>query len=334
MRRCTVAVDLGASRTRVYLKGTGIVVDEPSVVAVDCRTGSLVAVGTVADLMTGRTPEHIRVLRPISNGTVVDIGLAQRMLRNLMDDRLRKTLRRKPVLRAAACVPYGSEPVSRRAAVETLTGFGARRVELVDSLVAAAIGCGLPVEHPEATCVVLCGASTTQVAVLSLGSIVTAETIPVGGEVIDRAIVLHLRHQHALMLPSQGVRPLHAIFGTADAGPASTQVYGTDAASGMARSVEVDAEAVRLAIRSPLYAVLDAVRAVLRRCPPDLVADLVERGITLAGGGAALPGLRSMLHETTHMPVHVADHPGGCVVRGLGAMIEGQVRPMAMETVR
>ncbi|MCQ4083946.1 rod shape-determining protein [Streptomyces sp. RB6PN25] len=333
LRRCSVAVDLGAARTRVYLKGTGIVVDEPSVAAVDCRSGSLVAVGTRAERMAGRTPEHIQVVRPVSGGTVVDIGMAQRMLRHLMGDKLRNTWRRKPVLRAAVCTPHGSEPLAHRAAIETLTGLGARHVELVDTLIAAAVGCGLPVEYPEATMIVVCGAATTQIAVLSLGSIVAAETIPVGGEAIDRAVVHYLRNQHALMLPSQSVRPLHTMLSTLDDESSSAVVHGMDAASGLARSVQVDPEGVRLAIRPQLNSVLDGIRAVLRRCPPDLVADLTDRGIMLAGGSALLPGLDTMLRTSTGVPVSIPERPDICAVQGLGAMVEGKVRPMPLEAI-
>jgi rod shape-determining protein MreB and related proteins len=334
LRRCTVAVDLGAARTRVYLRNTGLVVDEPSVAAVDCHNGSLVAVGETASRMEGRTPEHIRVIRPVSGGTVVDVEMAQRMLRQLLGDRLSRAWRRKPVLRAAMCVPNGSEPMAQRAAIETLTGLGARRVELVDTLIAAAVGCGLPVEHPEATMIVVCGAATTQIAVLSLGAIVSAETVPVGGEVIDRAVVQHLRNQHALLLPNQAVRSLHEVLQQADeGGPDSIEVHGMDAASTLARSVRVDAESVRLAIRPPLNSVLDGIRTVLRRCPPDLVADLADRGIVLAGGSAQLPGLDTMLRSTTCMPVSIADDPANCAILGLGEMVEGRVRPVALESV-
>ncbi|MDI5963707.1 rod shape-determining protein [Streptomyces sp. SL13] len=334
LRRCTAAIDLGASRTRVYLKNVGLVVDEPSVAAVDCHTGSLVAVGETAERMTGRTPEHIRVIRPISGGAVVDIDMAQRMLRHLLGDRLSRAWRRKPMLRAAMCVPSGSEPMTQRAAIETLTGLGARRVELVDTLIAAAVGCGLPVEYPEATMIVVCGATTTHVAVLSLGAIVAADTVQVGGEVIDRAMLQHLRNQHALLLPGQSVRSLHGMLETSGGGgPATVEVHGMDASSATARSIRVEAAGMRLAIEPTFNNVLDGIRAVLRRCPPDLVADLGDRGIMLAGGSARLPGLDTVLREGTGMPVTVSEHPGSCSVRGLGAMLEGRATPMALESV-
>ncbi|WP_055569003.1 MULTISPECIES: rod shape-determining protein [Streptomyces] len=333
LRRCHIAVDLGAARTRVFVKGAGLVVDQPSAAAINTRTGALIAVGQFAEQMTGRTPGYIRVVRPVSGGTVVDIEMAQRMLRHLIGEKLRRTLRRKPRLRAAACTPHDADPLAQRAAVETMVGLGARRVELVDTLIAAAVGCGLPVERPEATMILVCGAATTQVAVLSLGSIVTAERIPVGGEAIDHAIVQHLRHHHELMLPSQSVRPLQLALrgnGLTPQGPESTEIHGRDVATGLARSVQVDTAAVRDAIHTPLTAVLDGIGKVLRDCPPDLVADLADRGIMMVGGSALLPGLDQMLRDATGMPVHIAERPDVCAVLGLGAMLEGKIQPLAL----
>ncbi|MGV9344289.1 rod shape-determining protein [Streptomyces spiralis] len=334
LRRCHFAVDLGAARTRVYVKGAGLVVDQPSVAAVNTRNGALIAVGEFAERMTGRTPDYIRVVRPVSGGTVVDIEMAQRMLRHLLGDRMRRSLRRRPRLRAAACTPHDADPLAQRATIETLVGLGARRVELVDTLIAAAVGCGLPVERAEATMILVCGAAATQVAVLSLGSIVTAQRMPVGGEAVDRAIVQHLRHEHALMLPSQSVRPLQvALHGnglTAD-GPASTEIHGRDVATGLARSVLVDTAAVREAIQTPLTTVLDGIYKVLRECPPDLVADLADRGIMMVGGSALLPGLDQMLREATGMPVNIAERPDVCAVQGLGDMLEGKVEPLVLD---
>ena len=333
LRRCHFAVDLGAARTRVYVRGVGLVVDQPSVAAVNTRSGALIAVGDFAERMRGRTPAHIRVVRPVSGGTVVDIEMAQRMLRGLLGDRLRRALRRKPFLRAAACTPHEADPLARRAAVETLVGLGARRVELVDTLIAAAVGCGLPVQQPEATMIMACGTATTQVAVLSLGSTVSSERIPVGGDAVDHAIVQHLRHQHELMLPSQSVRPLHLALsdiGLTAQGPTSTVIRGRDVVTGLVRSVQVDTAAVREAIETPLTAVVDVIGRVLRECPPDLVADLVDRGIMLVGGSALLPGLDEMVREATGMPVHIAERPDVCAVQGLGYMLEGRIEPLVL----
>jgi rod shape-determining protein MreB len=333
LRRCHFAVDLGAARTRVYVKGAGLVVDQPSAAAVNTRNGALIAVGELAEKMTGRTPGYIRVVRPVSGGTVVDIEMAQRMLRHLLGDKMRRALRRKTRLRAAACTPHDADPLAQRATVETLVGLGARRVELVDTLIAAAVGCGLPVERPQGTMIVVCGAAATQVAVLSLGSIVTAERIPVGGEAVDNAIVQHLRLEHELMLPSQSVRPLQLALsgnGLTPHGPATTEIHGRDVATGLARSVRVDTAAVREAIQTPLTAVLDGLGKVLRNCPPDLVADLVDVGIMLVGGSALLPGLDEMLREATGMPVNIAERPDVCAVQGIGAMLEGKIEPLVL----
>ncbi|MEU2337293.1 rod shape-determining protein [Streptomyces sp. NPDC006654] len=333
LRRCHFAVDLGAARTRVYVKGMGLVVDQPSVAAMNTRTGALIAVGELAEKMTGRTPDYIRVVRPISGGTVVDIEMAQRMLRQLLGDRTRRMLRRKPRLRAAACTPHDADPLAQRATIETLVGLGARRVELVDTLIAAAVGCGLPVERPEATMILVCGAAATQVAVLSLGSIVRAERMPVGGESVDHAIVQLLRHEHELMLPSQAVRPLQLALsenGLTPHGPTSTEIHGRDVATGLARSVQVDTAAVRDAIQTPLTAVLDGIGKVLRDCPPDLVADLADRGMVMVGGSALLPGFDQLLRQATGMPVHIAERPDVCAVQGLGEMLEGRIEPLLL----
>ncbi|MEU5310725.1 rod shape-determining protein [Streptomyces sp. NPDC021562] len=333
LRRCHFAVDLGAARTRVYVKGMGLVVDQPSVAAMNTRTGALIAVGEFAEKMTGRTPDYIRVVRPISGGTVVDIEMAQRMLRQLLGDRTRRMLRRKPRLRAAACTPHDADPLAQRATIETLVGLGARRVELVDTLIAAAVGCGLPVERPEATMILVCGAAATQVAVLSLGSIVRAERMPVGGESVDHAIVQLLRHEHELMLPSQAVRPLQLALsenGLTPHGPTSTEIHGRDVATGLARSVQVDTAAVRDAIQTPLTAVLDGIGKVLRDCPPDLVADLADRGMVMVGGSALLPGFDQLLRQATGMPVHIAERPDVCAVQGLGEMLEGRIEPLLL----
>lgn len=333
LRRCHFAVDLGAARTRVYVKGAGLVVDQSSAAAVNTRTGALIAVGEFAEKMTGRTPDYIRVVRPISGGTVVDIEMAQRMLRQLLGDKMRRALRRNLRLRAAACAPHDADPLAQRATIETLVGLGAKKVELVDTLIAAAVGCGLPVERAEATMIMVCGAAATQVAVLSLGSIVTAQRIPVGGEAVDHAIVQHLRHEHELILPSQSVRPLQLALsgnGLTPQGPAQAEIHGRDVVSGLPRSVRIDTAAVRDAIQTPLTGVLDCIGKVLRDCPPDLVADLADRGIVMVGGSALLPGFDQMLRQATGMPVHIAERPDLCAAQGLGAMLEGRIEPLVL----
>lgn len=331
LRRCSVAVDLGSARTRVHIKQSGLVVDEPSVVAVNTFSGALIAVGTAAERMDGRTPRHIRVVRPVCNGTVIDIEMAQRMLRALVGTTVRRAWRRRGAMqRAAVTIPHNADPLARSAAVETLTGVGARQVELVDTPTAAGVGCGLPVEQPEATMILVCGATTTQIAVLSLGAIVSATTVPMGGDTIHHAVIQHLRNHHELILPSQAVRPLHlALTGSDPAG--ATEVWGRDVATGTARTVRIDPDDVRAAIQAPLIGLSDAIRSVLHDCPPDLVADLADRGMVLAGGSALLPGLDERLRAGTGMPVHIAEHPSLSAVKGLAAMVEGQITPLGAE---
>ncbi|UGY92272.1 rod shape-determining protein [Streptomyces gobiensis] len=331
LRRCTLAVDMGTTRTRIYVKQSGLVVDEPSAVAVNTRSGGLMAVGQPAARMAGRTPAHIKLVHPVSQGTVVDIQMAQRMLRAMAGEKLHRAWRRKPLLRGAVCVPHDADPLARRAAEETLKGLGVRRVELVDTLIAAGIGCGLPVGQPEATMIAVCGTGVTQVAVLSLGEIVAAATVPVGGETIDQAVLQHLRNQHELMLPGQAVRELH--LEVAAAGPMSpvTEVHGRDVATGRSRTAKVDPREVQAIMQSLLAGLVDAIRDVLHRCPPELVADLADRGIMLAGGSALLPGLDERLRRATAMPVRIAENPAVGAVNGLAAMLKGKVQPLVLD---
>lgn len=333
LTRCSVAVDLGAARTRIYAKGAGLVVDQPSVVAVNTCSGTLIAVGEAAERMDGRTPQHIRVVRPVAGGTVRDIDMAQRMVRSLIDEKLRRVKRRRVMTHALVTVPHDADPLACRAAVETLTGVGARKVELVEAPIAAAIGAGLPVARPEAAMVLVCGTTTTQVAVVSLGSIVAAGTVSLGGDTIHHAVVQYLRNRHELLLPSQEVRPLHlALLGSGGVGngvyTGTVEVQGRDVVTGLARTVTIDPEEVRGAIQTPLTGLLDTIRVVLHRCPPDLVADLAERGMVLAGGSAVLPGLADQLREHTGMAVQLAEEPERSAVNGLAAMMTGQLTPL------
>lgn len=328
LRRCSIAVDFGTVRTRVYVKQSGVVVDEPSAAAVDKRSGALIAVGVPAERMEGRSPDYIHIARPISGGTIVDIDMARRMLRALIGQKASRAWRRRSRLRAAVCVPHDADPLAQRAAVETLAGLGARRVELVDTPLSAAVGSGLPVEKPEARMIAVCGATTTQIAVVCMGAVVAAEKAPVGGESIDRAVLQHLRQRHGVLLRGDHGRPLHEILDLGDGDPAAegVEVAGRDVATGCPRTVLIRPEAVWEALQVPLTGLLDAVREVLHRCPPDLVADLVDPGLTLAGGSARLPQLDTMLAQALGVPVQVAEDPEGCVVRGLGAMLEGRTR--------
>ncbi|NUU25328.1 MAG: rod shape-determining protein [Streptomycetaceae bacterium] len=320
LRRCHVAVDLGASRTRIRLKNGGLIVDEPSLAAVDTRSGGLVAVGSVAARMVGRSPDHIRVARPISSGTVVDTELAQSMLRQMVDRRIAPLWRRPGAVRAVVGVPHDSGPLTRKAAVVALNGLGVRKVELVDIPVAAAVGCGLPVDLPEAAMVVICGAATTQIAVLSLGAVVASIVVPVGGDAIDHALGEHLRARHGVEMPTGAVREIYRRVDDDDV----ISIVGKDVGSGLARTLSIESAGVRDIIGTPLRALLDGITSVLRRSPPDLVVDLADRGIIIAGGGAHIPGLDTMVRGATGMPVHVAPEPATRVIDGLARIMDGR----------
>ncbi|MDJ0345922.1 rod shape-determining protein [Streptomyces sp. H10-C2] len=323
LRRCTLAIDLGAARTRVYAKRSGLIIDEPSLVAVDIRNGRLVAVGALAQRMTGRTAEYVRVVRPFSGGTVADVDMGTLMLRQLLGEKARRAWLRQSKPRIAAAVPFGSGPQARRILCETLEDLGARQVELVHAPLAAAVGSAIPIGQPEGSMIVICGATSTQVAVLSFGGIIAAEVLPVGGNVMDDAVMEHLRLHHALILPHQGLLPLHQVLSEAAAQPeASTEVHGKDVSSGLARSLNLDTGGVRQAMRDPLAALVSGIGRVLRRCPPDLVVDIADRGVVLTGGSAVLPGLDTMLGAATGMPVHITKDPALSTVLGLGMMIE------------
>ncbi|MCM2423382.1 rod shape-determining protein [Streptomyces sp. RKAG293] len=323
LRRCTLAIDLGAARTRVYAKRAGLIVDEPSLVAVDIRNGRLVAVGGLAERMAGRTAEYVRVVRPFSGGTVVDVDMGILMLRQLLGDKARRAWLRQSKPRIAAAVPFGAGPQARRILSETLTDLGARQVELVHAPLAAAVGSSIPVGQPEGSMIVICGASETQVAVLSFGGIIAGEVLPVGGNAMDDAVLEHLRIHHDLILPHQGLLPLHQVLSEAVAEPQSnTEVHGKDVSSGLARSLNLETGGVRDAMRDPLSALVSGIGRVLRRCPPDLVVDIADRGIILTGGSAVLPGLDTMLGAATGMPVHITKDPALSTVLGLGMMIE------------
>ncbi|MER5884760.1 rod shape-determining protein [Streptomyces sp. NPDC001941] len=331
LQRCSIAVDLATDRVRVHLKDGGLLVDVPTTIALHRSHRDALAFGERAEQMVGREPDHIEVVRPIVGGMVVDVDLAQRLLRYAVGGQMRWARLRTPLLRAALALPYDSPPVACRSAVETLYGIGVRRVELVDTLMAAAIGSGLPVQHPEASMIVLTGADTTQIAVLSMGSVVASETVPVGSDAFGRSIAEYFRVRHGVALTQQSVHGLLKVFESEGGAPKfGWEVDGRDLASGLARTVRADPDSVREATTTPLSEVLAGVGEVLRNCAPDLVVDIADRGIMLAGSVTRLPGLDTLLREATGLPVHTAERPDECVARGMGLMIEGKGPDLAV----
>jgi rod shape-determining protein MreB len=317
-----MAVDLGTANTLVYVRGRGVLVDEPSVVAVNEKTGELVAVGQDAKQMLGRTPEDITVIRPLQDGVIADFEATEQMLRHFIALVHRRRYLAKP--RMVICVPSGITAVEQRAVKEAGYQAGARRVYIIEEPMAAAIGAGLPVHRATGNMVVDVGGGTTEVAVISLGGIVTSLSVRTAGDELDRAISTWLKKEHALLVGEATAEEVKMTLGSAYPGPLdrTAEVRGRDLVSGLPRTVELTSSDVRGAMEEPLHAIIDAVRVTLDQTPPELAGDIMDRGIVLTGGGALLRGLDERLRHETGMPVHVADEPLVSVARGAGRCVE------------
>jgi rod shape-determining protein MreB len=317
-----MAVDLGTANTLVYVRGRGILVDEPSVVAINEKTGELVAVGHDAKQMVGRTPEDITAIRPLQDGVIADFEATEQMLRHFIALVHRRRYLAKP--RMVVCVPSGITAVEQRAVKEAGYQAGARRVYIIEEPMAAAIGAGLPVHRATGNMVVDVGGGTTEVAVISLGGIVTSLSVRTAGDEIDRAITSWMKKEHALLLGESTAEEVKMTLGSAFPGPHDRQaeIRGRDLVSGLPRSVTLTSADVRAAMEEPLHTIIDAVRVTLDQTPPELAGDIMDRGIVLTGGGALLRGLDDRLRDETGMPVHVADDPLTSVALGAGRCVE------------
>jgi rod shape-determining protein MreB and related proteins len=317
-----MAVDLGTANTLVYVRGRGVVLDEPSVVAINRDTGAMVAVGSDAKLMIGRTPGNIVAIRPMKDGVIADFETTERMLRYFIQAVHRRRHFAKP--RLVVCVPSGITGVERRAVKDAGYSAGARTVHLIEEPMAAAIGAGLPVAEPVGSMIVDVGGGTTEVAVVSLGGIVTSQSIRTGGDELDDAIVQYVKKEYSLMLGERTAEEIKMAIGSAfpRLDEPQAEIRGRDLVGGLPKTIVVTAEEVRKAIEEPVNAIVDAVKSTLDTCPPELSGDIMDRGIVLAGGGALLQGLDERLRHETGMPVHVADDPLHAVVRGTGRCVE------------
>jgi rod shape-determining protein MreB len=317
-----MAVDLGTANTLVYVRGRGILVDEPSVVAVNEKTGELVAVGHDAKQMVGRTPEDITAIRPMQDGVIADFEATEQMLRHFIALVHRRRYLAKP--RMVVCVPSGITAVEQRAVKEAGYQAGARRVYIIEEPMAAAIGAGLPVHKATGNMVVDVGGGTTEVAVISLGGIVTSLSVRTAGDELDRAITNWMKKEHALLLGEATAEEVKMTLGSAFPGPLDreAEIRGRDLVSGLPRAVTLTSADVRTAIEEPLHAIIDAVRVTLDQTPPELAGDIMDRGIVLTGGGALLRGLDDRLRHDTGMPVHVAEDPLRSVALGAGRCVE------------
>ncbi|WP_446724924.1 rod shape-determining protein [Nocardioides lacus] len=317
-----MAVDLGTANTLVYVRGRGVLVDEPSVVALNQTTGEVLAVGHEAKRMLGRTPDNITALRPLKDGVIADFEATEQMLRYFIQQVHRRRYFAKP--RMVICVPSGITAVETRAVKEAGYQAGARRVYIVEEPMAAAIGAGLPVHLPTGNMVVDVGGGTTEVAVISLGGIVTSLSVRTAGDDLDNAIVQWMKKEHALLLGERTAEEVKMSLGSAwpAAEEPEAEIRGRDMVSGLPRTVTVSSADIRAALEEPISGIVDAVRATLDQTPPELAGDIMDRGIVLTGGGALLKGLDERIRHETGMPVHLADGPLTSVALGAGRCVE------------
>jgi len=316
-----MAVDLGTANTLVYVKGRGIVLSEPSVVAIDQRTGDVHAVGIEAKRMLGRTPRNITAIRPLKDGVIADFDVTETMLRHFIQ-KVHQNRWAHP--RVVVCVPSGVTGVEKRAVEEATLSAGARQAYLIEEPMAAAIGAGLPVGEPTGNMIVDIGGGTTEVAVISLGGIVVAQSIRVGGDELDEAIVNYVKREEKLMIGTQTAEEVKLEIGSAYElkDELEAEIRGRDMISGLPKTVVLSSQQVRTALEEPVTQIVDAVKATLDRTPPELASDIMDRGIVLAGGGSLLGGLDDRLRAETEMPIHLADSPLTCVAVGSGRSLE------------
>ena len=317
-----MGIDLGTANTLVYVNGKGIVLREPSVVAIQNDTKTVLAVGEEAKKMIGRTPGNIVAIRPMKDGVIADFDVTQSMLKYF----IRKAYGRKSFIqpRVVVCVPSGVTEVEKRAVEEAAYQAGAREAYLIEEPMAAAIGAGLPVEEPTGSMVVDIGGGTTEVAIISLGGIVTAKSIRVGGDELDESIIHYIKREYNLMIGERTAEEVKITIGSAfpKAKEDRMLIRGRDLVSGLPKTLEISSHEIMEALREPVSQIVEAIKYTLEKTPPELAADIMEIGIMLTGGGALLDGLDALVRKETGMPVRIADEPLDCVVLGTGKAIE------------
>ena len=319
-----IGIDLGTANTLVFMKGKGIVMREPSVVAVDVRSDTVLAVGTQAKEMIGRTPGSIVAVRPLKDGVIADFDITATMLKHFIKKAMKGHSFSRPHI--VVCIPSGVTEVERRAVEDAARQAGASSVELIEEPMAAAIGAGLPVSEPTGSMVVDIGGGTSEVAVISLGDIVTSCSVRVAGDKFDEAIISYVKKKYNLLIGERTAEEIKISIGSAypteETEDVSVEIKGRNLVDGLPKNVRISADEVRDALSDPLSLIIDAIKSTLEKTPPELAADIIDHGIMLTGGGALLKGLDQLVARETSMPVHVAETPLDCVVSGTGKRME------------
>lgn len=317
-----MGIDLGTANTLVYMKGKGIILREPSVVAIQRDTGSVLAVGDEAKQMIGRTPGNIVAIRPMKDGVIADFDVTERMLRYFINRAVKKRVLFHP--RVVVSIPSGVTEVEKRAVIDATLQAGAREAYLIEEPMAAAIGAGLPVHEPMGNMVVDIGGGTTEVAVISLGGIVTSRSVRVAGDEMDESIVQYVKRTYNLMIGERTAEQIKMTIGSAYPQDVedTMDIRGRDLITGLPKTVHISSKEILTALSEPVASIVEAVKVTLERTPPELSADIMDRGIILAGGGSLLKGLDKLLKEETGMPVYLAEEPLNCVAVGTGKVLE------------
>lgn len=317
-----IGIDLGTANTLLYVRGRGIILREPSVVALNKSTGEVLAVGQDAKNMIGRTPGNIVAVRPMKDGVIADFDITEKMLRYFITKAHKRSRLVRP--RIVICVPSGITEVERRAVLDAALQAGAREAYLVEEPMAAAIGAGLPVNEPIGSMVVDIGGGTTEVAIISLEGIVASQSMRVGGDELDNHIVQFIKNEYKVLIGLRTAEELKIKIGTALKvdDPAEKEIRGRDLVTGLPRTITVNSNEILKAMNEPIWAIVNAVKLTLEQSPPELSSDLMDRGIVMAGGGAQLSGLDQLLQRETKMPIIIADEPMECIVKGTGIVLE------------
>ena len=319
-----MGIDLGTANTLVFAKGKGIVLREPAVVAINNLTKRALAVGEEAKQMIGRTPGNIVAIRPLKDGVIADFDVTQTMLKRFIEKVTSKGAFASP--RIIVCFPSGVTEVEKRAIEEATKQAGAREVILMEEPMAAAIGAGLPVDEPTGSMIVDIGGGTTEVAVVSLGGIVTSKSLRVAGDELDQSIINYIKREYNLMIGERTAEQIKMQIGSAfqieGQEDEIMEIKGRDLVTGLPKIVEINEGQIRDALREPVYAIVESIKTTLEKTPPELAADIIDKGIMLAGGGALLKGLDMLINHETHMPVHIAESPLDCVALGTGKALD------------